>query len=150
MEILLRKFNEIVLEFIEENLKNSQKIIFVGSGEAGQYDNNTLYQGTFFLEKELEYYTKKGTLLPERIGDSSVVRIEFNDLISALEWRLKNEVDSEEYQKRVLTKYNLILNENSLLLQDKEDSSLTLCEVSPILLSVLITNKLLLFMKAYY
>lgn len=146
----MKVLEKIMYNFVHTNLKNPQKIIFVGSGEAGQYDNNTLYQGTFFLEKELEYYTKKGILLPERSGDGSVVRIEFNDLDSAFEWRLKNEVDSEEYQNRVLTKYNLILNENSLLLQDKEDSSLTLCEVSPILLSVLITNKLLLFMKTYY
>lgn len=137
-------------KFVHANLKNPQKIIFIGSGEAGHYGNNTLYQGTFFLGKELEYYTKKGILLPERIGDGSIVRIEFNDLNSALEWRLKNEVDSEEYQNRILTKYNLILSENSLLLQDREDSSLTLCKISPMLLSVLITNKLLLFMKAYY
>lgn len=136
--------------FVQANLKNPQKIIFIGSGEAGYYGNNTLYQGTFFLGKELEYYTKKGILLPERSKDGSVVRIEFNDLNSALEWRLKNEVDSEEYQNRILTKYNLILSENSLLLQDREDSSLTLCKISPMLLSVLITNKLLLFMKAYY
>lgn len=146
----MKKINEIILEFIEENLKSPQKIVFMGSGEAGHYGNNTLYQGTFFLGKELEYYTKKGILLPERNRDGSVVKIEFNDLNSAFEWRLKNEVDSEEYQNRILTKYNLILSENSLLLQDREDSSLTLCKISPMLLSVFITNKLLLFMKAYY
>ena len=146
----MKALEKIMHNFVHTNLKNPQKIIFIGSREAGQYDNNTLYQGTFFLEKELEYYTKKGILLPERSGDDTVVRIEFNDLNSALEWRLKNEVGSEEYQNRVLTKYNVVLGEGGLFLQDREDSSITLYKISPILLSVLITNKLLLFMKAYY
>lgn len=145
----MEKFNEIILEFIEENLKSPQKIVFVGSIGQAYYSGATAYQGAFFLESELESYIEKDIALPdteanfyELDGEHSCVegqptKITFNDLTGAFQWYLENDVDLEYYEESITEDYNITMDDGVLVLvpQGEEVSNETIYEVSPFLLS---------------
>lgn len=145
----MEKFNEIVLEFIEENLKNPQKIVFMGSMGQAYYSGATAYEGAFFLESELESYIEKDITLPdteanfyELDGKHSCVegqptKITFDDLTSAFQWYLENDVDLDYYEESVTEDYNITMNDGVLILvpQDEEVSNEAVYEVSPFLLT---------------
>lgn len=145
----MKKFNEVVSKFIEENLKNPQKIVFMGSMGQGSYSGATAYEGAFFLESELESYIKKGVILPvtetefyELDGLGSWVegrptKIAFDNLTSVFQWYLGNNVRLEFYEESITEHYKITMEDEALVLvpQSDEVGNETIYEVSPFLLS---------------
>ena len=143
----MSKLNKIVSEFIEENLKNSQKIVFVGSMGQGSYSGAVAYQGGFFLENELKAYTEKELPLPnthggfhELDGKHSYVEGEpktiiFDSLQSAFQWYLENYVELDYYQDEITEQYKITMVDDKLVLQNEEDDNEVVYETSPILLT---------------
>ena len=143
----MKKINEIISEFIEENLKNPQKIVFMGSMGQGSYSGATAYQGAFFLESELKVYTEKELPLPntqggfhELDGKHSYVEgepkiITFDSLKSAFQWYLENYVELDYYQDEITEQYKITMIDDKLVLQNEDDNSDVVYETSPILLT---------------
>lgn len=99
----MKKFGETVLDFIEENLKNPQKIVFLGS--AGQSHSGVYaYDGAFFLEKDLNFFKENKIVLPEEkklfhelYGKYSCIegapeKLAFKNLTEAYLWYTQNAV----------------------------------------------------------
>lgn len=142
----MKKINEIVLEFINNNLKNPQDIIFLGSFGQGSYSGATAYQGAFFLKSDLKSYQAKDLPIPDENGgfaeldgkhsyvEGSPEQITFKNLADAFQWYLENDVYLEYYQDILAEQYKFIVKDGSLVLQDEEENE-AIHEVSPVLLS---------------
>lgn len=143
----MKKINEIISKFIEENLKYPQKIVFTGSMGQGSYSGAIAYQGAFFLESELKVYTEKELPLPntqggfhELDGKHSYVEgepkiITFDSLKNAFQWYLENYVELDYYQDEITEQYKITMIDDKLVLQNEDDNSEVVYETSPILLT---------------